>query len=188
MFFRRGKGTEEIGNSVGIDFTCVLGKKHSGTSYCHYAGNYRSGLFHGFGEFRCYTGQYYKGEWKEGKRHGQGEMFYIRDGEMGDIDRHCIGGVDSMYRMKLFQGEFVEDIRQGRGILTYTNDDRLEGHFENGQPHGTMLYYFAATGKMNVAVYKNGYRISWKEVRRASISLKKTPGKKVSVLLVNTSR
>ena len=103
-------------------------------------------------------------------------MYYIRDGEMGDTERYCIGGVGSMYRMKLFKGEFMENIRQGRGVLTYTNDDRLEGHFENGQPHGTMLYFFGATGKLNVVEYKHGYRLAWKEMRRASIS--KKPGKK----------
>lgn len=110
-------------------------------------------------------------------------MFYIREGEMGDRDRQCIGGVGSMYRMKLFQGEFVENVREGRGVLTYTNDDRLEGTFRNGQPHGTMLYVFATTGKTNVAEYRNGDRISWKEVRRKSVN--KVPGKKASLILVN---
>jgi hypothetical protein len=100
-------------------------------------------------------------------------MFYMRDGEMGDIERHCIGGVDSMYRMKSFKGEFEEDIRHGRGILTYTNEDRLEGNFIRGQAHGVMLYYFASTGKMNIAEYKNGYRVKWSETNRSRNSSRK---------------
>jgi hypothetical protein len=107
-------------------------------------------------------------------------MFFIRDGEMGDKDRFCIGGVDSMYRMKSYKGEFDDSTRHGQGILTYTNDDRLEGHFVQGQPHGTVLYFFASTGKMSIAEYKNGYRVQWIE-RKKTASRKSSKKKSIAV-------
>lgn len=68
---RSGRGNEQFGNLLGIDFVCPLGHKHQGIGYCTYAGRYRAGLFHGYGEFICMAGPWYKGEWARGKRNGQ---------------------------------------------------------------------------------------------------------------------
>jgi hypothetical protein len=69
--FRSGQGSEEIGNVVGVEFMCPLGNKHSGYAFCRYTGEYRQGLFHGYGEFTCSAGPWYKGRWYLGKKHGQ---------------------------------------------------------------------------------------------------------------------
>ncbi|RYH31832.1 hypothetical protein EON65_01785 [archaeon] len=71
MYHRQGKGVEEFGNLVGVDFSCPLGSKHSGAGFCTYKGEYRQGLFHGTGEFCCQAGPYYKGQWFRGKKHGE---------------------------------------------------------------------------------------------------------------------
>lgn len=55
----------------GIPLVCPLGHTHKGNGFCIYTGKYRAGLFHGQGEFRCISGQWYKGNWCDGKRHGQ---------------------------------------------------------------------------------------------------------------------
>jgi hypothetical protein len=67
---RNGKGTEEFGNTVGYEFICPMNNFHIGQAYCRYTGNYVNGFFHGYGEFQCCTGQWYKGQWKQGKKNG----------------------------------------------------------------------------------------------------------------------
>jgi hypothetical protein len=110
-------------------------------------------------------------------------MFFIREGELGDPDRYFIGGVDSLYRMKQYKGEFNEDKREGQGVLTYTNDDSIEGNFVNGQPHGTMLYCFASTGKKDLAIYDKGYRVKFIEMKQTAAprSTKNDANKKKSL-------
>ncbi len=55
---------------------------------------------------------------------------------MGDADRLLIGGQDSLYRIKEYDGSWVDGVREGLGIVTYVNNDKIEGGFVHGQPHG----------------------------------------------------
>jgi hypothetical protein len=100
----------------------------------------------------------------------QGEQVFIKDGELGDANNLYIGGVDSLYRMLSYSGEYHDDVREGNGIMTYANGDTVDGNFLFGLPHGTMVYTFCKTGKTRVAKYRNGYRLGWTEVKRSSIS------------------
>lgn len=68
---RSGHGIEEIGNMLGHEYICPLGNKHFGIGFCVYAGDFQQGLFHGFGEMKCILGQYYRGQWRRGKKHGE---------------------------------------------------------------------------------------------------------------------
>lgn len=185
LYFRNGQGKEQFGNELGIRVVCPLGHAHKGTGYCTYSGAYSRGFFHGFGELLCLSGQHYKGHWHRGTRHGQvsssinlslidhtiihlpsisdwqGAMHYMKNGEMGDPARHCVGGVDAMYRSLSFSGTWDMGVRQGVGMLTYANGDTLEGNFRSGQPHGVMVYRFASTGKTRLAQYDKGTRSDW---------------------------
>jgi hypothetical protein len=68
---RHGPGREEFGNLIGLPSCCPLGYKHHGNGYCVYTGQYRAGEFHGEGELVCVLGPKYKGEWRDGQRHGK---------------------------------------------------------------------------------------------------------------------
>lgn len=63
--------------------------------------------------------------------------------------------------MRIYKGEFQNNIREGNGLLIYMNYDTLEGNFHHGQPHGTMVYTFASTGKIRFGKYLRGDRIEW---------------------------
>lgn len=169
---RSGKGVEHFGNMVGLTFYCPLGCKHAGVGFCVYTGEYKQGLFHGFGEMRCMNGQLYKGMWSRGKKHGEGEFFFLRDGEIGDAKRLFIGGVDSLYRFKSYKGQYVNDERQGNGVAVYTNGDTLEGHFEKGQPHGTIVCTFYPSNRVRLAKYNRGQRVEWIELHTSHIKAK----------------
>jgi hypothetical protein len=87
-----------------------------------YEGEFRNGLFNGWGVYTYRSGDRYEGEFAEDLKHGKG-TYTSSDGEK-------------------YVGEFVKDRRQGQGTLFLKNGDRYVGSFENGLPHGqgTMTY------------------------------------------------
>lgn len=101
-------------------------------------------------------------------------MHYLRDGEIGDSARMFIGGTGSLYRTQHYKGGWVDDVRSGYGVLTYTNGDTIEGHFEHGVPHGVFLCVFHSKAKKNNrgitvtrrrgARYERGERVQWIDV------------------------
>lgn len=101
----------------------------------------------------------------------QGEMYYLKEGEIGDAKRMCIGGVGSLYRAMKYSGNWEHNERNGTGMLTYCNGDTLQGNFLHGQPHGVLLYTFHSTAKSNGrgkliartrgARFERGERIEW---------------------------
>ena len=67
-----------------FDGEFVDGVKHgSGTQRFNdgssYVGSLSMGLFDGYGEYTCCTGDVFKGKFKNGKKEGEGKLFY-RDG------------------------------------------------------------------------------------------------------------
>lgn len=80
---------------------------------------------------------------------------------MGDPTRLFIGGKDSLYRVKEYTGDWVENQKHGRGVMTYFNGDKIDGPFVQGQPHGQCIYVFATTNKIRNALYVRGERIKF---------------------------
>jgi len=177
---RYGQGREEFGNVLDKPFTCPMGHRHKGQGYCVYTGKFARDFFHGQGEFVCCDGRKYIGEWKNGTKDGCGRYYYLRDGDIGDLDRYCIGGNDSMYRVKEYSGDWKENIREGKGIITYVNGDKVEGDMVKGQLHGTCQYHFAGGGdrvpRMRYALYTRGTRIEFmdQKVQAAKDKILKT--------------
>ncbi len=91
----------------------------------------------------------------------QGMQTFLRNGDEGDSQRMFTRGVDSLYRIKVYHGEWVDGTREGMGVLTYVNNDTVEAMFVNGQPHGVGLYKFFKTKKTRKAKFVNGYRVEW---------------------------
>jgi hypothetical protein len=90
----------------------------------------------------------------------QGSQSYLLEGESGDPDRLFIGGIDSLYRFKHYEGQWNNDEKEGQGKATYVNGDSIEGEFHRGQPHGILLYRFA-NGKEKYATFVRGQRVEW---------------------------
>ena len=70
----------------------------------------------GEGVFVFADGASYQGQWKRGRRHGQGQ----ERGREGDV----------------YTGGWREDARHGFGLLEYANGSRYEGGWRNGAQHG----------------------------------------------------
>ena len=62
-----------------------------------YVGDFVEGVFHGYGTLNCSDGSSYVGSWHGGKR---------------------VTGIESLSNGDVFEGPFVNDLREGRGALT----------------------------------------------------------------------
>lgn len=74
-----------------------------------------------------------------------------------------IGGRDSLYRTKAYDGHWQNNVRQGDGRLVFMNGDMVEGPFVNGMLHGFCMHYFASSGRRRLAEYVRGDRIGWRD-------------------------
>lgn len=62
------------------------------------------------------NGDYYRGEFKHGKRHGKGKRV--------NKDGSC------------YTGQYEEDQPSGKGIITWGDGETYEGEWKNGKYHG----------------------------------------------------
>ncbi|CAE6929076.1 RSP1 [Symbiodinium natans] len=93
----------------------------------HYQGQVRDKVM-------CYAdgGDLYRGQWVQGKKHGQGAQYY------------CSG--DS------YQGEYQNHKKHGQGVYRYADGDCHEGQYLDGRKHGSGLYWYS-DGRVLVSSY-----------------------------------
>ena len=84
-------------------------------------------------------GHTYEGEWKDGKRHGQGKFTYAS----GDT----------------YEGEWKDGKSHGQGKLTYPGGNTYEGEFKDGKYHGQGKYA-NRHGRIYEGEWKDGKRRS----------------------------
>ena len=78
----------------------------------YYFGEFKADKPHGQGTYNWTDGNYYIGEWKEGNEHGKGTYYYA-NGEK-------------------YTGDFIEGMKYGLGTFVYSNDDYFIGEFVAG--------------------------------------------------------
>jgi hypothetical protein len=89
----------------------------------------------------------YVGEWKDGKKQGQGTFTYGKgkwegekyEGEFKDGYRHGQGTYTWSDGDK-YAGEFKDDKPNGQGTYTWSDGRKYEGEFEDGIKHGQGTY------------------------------------------------
>lgn len=82
-----------------------------------------------------FSSQYYKGEVKNGHRHGQGYRIY--------------------HSGATYEGTFRLSQRHGHGLYTFQNGDTYDGDWVANQQHGSGTFVEAATGNTYVGGWKN---------------------------------
>lgn len=105
-----------------------------------YEGEWKAGSMDGFGTLYYPDGKIaYSGGWKQDKFHGKGTIYnenpvplqgafdYVNFDNLGD------------YWIK-YEGDFVDDNKDGFGVLYLSNGDRFEGHFKEDTVHGSGRY------------------------------------------------
>uniref|UniRef100_A0A8C5Q6H1 MORN repeat-containing protein 4 n=1 Tax=Leptobrachium leishanense TaxID=445787 RepID=A0A8C5Q6H1_9ANUR len=106
------------------------------------------------GSFTYSSGEEYHGEWKEGRRHGMGQLLFS-DGSiyLGQFENGLFSGYgvltfpDGSRKLKsnnpLYEGEFVQGKFQGAGVFTRYDSMKFEGEFKGGRVDGLGLLTFS---------------------------------------------
>ena len=74
------------------------------------------------------NGEYYVGDWKDNKRHGQGTHYYE-------------GG-------ERYSGDWRDDKWNGYGTKYYADGDRYTGNWKDNRKHGEGTFYFLFGDKL----------------------------------------
>lgn len=100
--------------------------------------DYCSSPLKGNANFTYSNGDVYAGEWKNHKKHGQGEMTYkddvlvsVREG-LWEND-HLVKGKVTYRNGNVYEGELLNDKYHGTGKMTYSIGVYYDGTWENGQ-------------------------------------------------------
>lgn len=99
----------------------------------------------------------YKGEWKNGFKHGKGTMIRLGDKYIGEwkysfkqgygtlihspLHRSIYEEANIIHKIK-YEGEWHEGSPHGRGVITYSDGSIYKGEINNGLRHGqgVMIY------------------------------------------------
>ena len=133
--------------------------------YYIYTGEFKNNTFNGYGEcryisfgwdvmkeklFYFYDGIYYKGYWKNGKKHGKGVMIYQYDKDkkmkiyyIGEWENNRKNGKGQLYYGKLnyYDGEWKNNLRSGLGQIYKNGTLIFEGTWLNDQKSGKGISY-----------------------------------------------
>jgi len=85
------------------------------------------------------NGTKYMGEWKDGKKHGQGTFTYGKGKWEGDK----------------YEGEFKDGYRNGQGTYTWSVGDKYVGKFKGDKPNGQGTYTWS-DGRKYEGRFKDG--------------------------------
>jgi hypothetical protein len=55
---------------------------------------------------------------------------------------------------KVYEGEYINGVKQGKGKLTYPGNREFEGNFDNGLPNGEGFY--TKDGQTSKVLFSNG--------------------------------
>ena len=117
-----------------IKGNCLNGK---GTfmynSGAKYVGDFKKGKMHGDGALYFTNGNVYFGQWSDQYRQGKGKLVFAN----GDV----------------FRGNFKKGKMNGKGTMEYANKSRYEGNWVDDQANGKGTFYFADGKK-----YQGGFR------------------------------
>ncbi|XP_053546327.1 MORN repeat-containing protein 1 [Bombina bombina] len=126
----------------------------------YYVGEIKKQLRHGYGLY-VYGNTFfrYEGEWRRGKKHGQGKLFF-KDGSYyeGDFMDGEITGNGLRYWASsgnTYSGEFENGELHGHGVMQYKNGGTYEGEFVFGIREGHGLLVDQEGQKYSGAFHKN---------------------------------
>jgi hypothetical protein len=125
-----------------------------------YEGEFKNGLFHGWGIYTYRNGDRYEGEFRDDMKNGRGTYQY-RNGDkyIGEFKNDVKEGRGTFFFASgdKYIGEFAGDMMNGKGVMFYKNGDRYEGEFKNGMKNGNGKFIFA-NGDVYMGEFKNDVR------------------------------
>ncbi len=127
-----------------------------------YEGQFASGKPNGRGKISGKDGRFYEGNYVDGVPHGQGIWrvpltkgeFVTYNGTF--VNGQLTVGIGKFANGMEMEGEFVEGVLQGKGILRFPNGFYIQGEMFQGQPHGYATLYHADGTILKQGQWKNG--------------------------------
>ncbi|XP_051877189.1 radial spoke head 10 homolog B [Pristis pectinata] len=139
-----GRGTYVWANGIKYegDFSMNTPTGHgtyTWTDGSTYVGDVQNGIRHGQGIFTSPDRSVsYTGEWYFGKRHGKGTIYYNEEGS------------------SWYQGDWVNNVREGWGIRRYKSGNVYEGEWKNFIRHGEGTMSWISTNEEYTGQWENG--------------------------------
>ncbi len=145
---------------------CLSGNCYNGKgtfvypSGAKYIGEFRKGKIHGTGILFFSNGNKYDGNWVNQYREGNGKLIFTNgDVYKGKFKKSKFHGEGTMKfaNGEKYVGEWANDEQNGFGKYYYNNDDVYEGHFKNGtlDGKGKMFYH---DGTKYFGTWSNNYK------------------------------
>ena len=105
-----------------------------------YIGTLNKGLFDGFGTLTSSDNKYlYTGEWKDGLKHGKGQLITEKIKYSGNFKNDAFSGNKGILcdeKGNVYEGDFVNGKFEGYGHYKMSNGDNYIGQFKNGYFEG----------------------------------------------------
>lgn len=110
-----------------------------------YRGQMKNGLRHGAGTQVWKDGSRYEGEWRNDKANGYGRLMHS-DGDVyeGQWRNDTAYGKGKYYHVQgaIYQGEWLDDAQHGEGREDWPDGTYYEGSYENGKKEGRGKFYW----------------------------------------------
>ncbi|KAL4435103.1 hypothetical protein ABPG74_003596 [Tetrahymena malaccensis] len=123
------------------------GKRHGNGKFFYadgglYEGSWFDGCMEGYGKLYYPSGKLaYEGEWKRDKFTGQGIVYNDIPEELGENQTFDYTDFDKMgEHWILYEGGFLDDLKQGQGILYLSNGNKFIGGFLNDMVEGKGIF------------------------------------------------
>ncbi|EAR84475.1 protein kinase (macronuclear) [Tetrahymena thermophila SB210] len=123
------------------------GKRHGNGKFLYadgglYEGSWFDGCMEGYGKLYYPSGKLaYEGEWKRDKFTGQGVVYNDTPEELGENQSFDFTDFDKMGEHWIqYEGGFLDDQKQGQGILYLSNGNRFIGGFLNDMVEGIGIF------------------------------------------------
>lgn len=109
-------------------------KKFTGYGTCRfgkgeYTGEFVDGIRNGYGVMRFENYDCYTGDWMDGQMNGVGKYEFYDEKK----DRYT----------HIYEGQFYQGCREGKGKMTYANRDVYQGMWQNNRRTGEGICWFA---------------------------------------------
>ncbi len=126
-----------------------------------YSGEFDKGTYHGTGLLKCKNGDFFDGSWVRGLPGGVitrsiAETGDVWKGNMRQGKRHGHGRQTYGQGRGYYEGDWERDKPHGNGVRVYSNGSKYVGRFLDGEVHGegTMFY---ANGDQYIGNFHRGH-------------------------------
>lgn len=143
-----------------------------------YVGQYENGLMSGIGTHTSVDGWTYVGQFENGSMNGKGTLTNSSGTEkyVGDFveDMRHGKGVTNFSDGRKHDGEYANDVKEGFGVFTFREGGRYEGEFSNELPNGQGAEYDPNGNVVKQGIWKSGALVEEIEADEKSVSGAKT--------------